>query len=122
MKSVMPGCGTSPPEITNISAFGLWLLLDDKEHFLAYADFPWFRRATVGQILNVELLGPEHLYWPELDVDLSVASLDEPASHPLLYKSSDAQDGDGATAGRAAAVSGRAPARVAETGEAYGGK
>jgi hypothetical protein len=109
MKSATPGFGISPPEVTNISAFGLWLLLDDKEYFLAYADFPWFRRATIGQILSVELLGPGHLRWPELDVDLSVESLADPASFPLIDKTIDEQGGNVET-----------PAHVAEVGVAYG--
>ena len=32
---------------------------------MSYEDFPWFRQATVGQILNVELLHRDHLHWPE---------------------------------------------------------
>lgn len=31
-------------EVTNVSTNGIWLLLDEREHFLGYADFPWFER------------------------------------------------------------------------------
>jgi hypothetical protein len=75
----------SAVEIGNIGAHGLWLLIDDKEYFLPYEDFPWFRNATVGQIGNVELLHGDHLYWPDLDVDLSLDSLDRPESFPLIF-------------------------------------
>jgi hypothetical protein len=31
---------------------------------LPYADFPWFRKATLDQILQVELLQEGHIRWP----------------------------------------------------------
>jgi hypothetical protein len=86
MKSATLGTGISRPEVTNIDAFGFWLLLDDKEYFLSHEEFPWFRKATVEQILNVEQPQEGHLHWPELDVDLGLDSLDDPASFPLIYK------------------------------------
>ena len=70
----------------NIDQHGLWLLVEDKEYFLPYESFPWFQKATVGQILNVMLLHTEHLHWPDLDVDLSLDSLAQPESFPLIYK------------------------------------
>jgi hypothetical protein len=75
----------SPVEVGNIDAHGLWLLVDGKEHFLPYEDFPWFRNATVAQIAKVELAHGDHLYWPDLDVDLSLDSLDRPESFPLTF-------------------------------------
>ena len=73
-------------EVGNIDRHGLWLLVDDKEYFLPYDGFPWFRKATVDQILNVELLHGDHLHWPDLDVDLALDSLAQPESFPLIYK------------------------------------
>ena len=61
-------------------------LVQDTEYFLPYDDFPWFRQATVGQILNVRLLRQDHLHWPELDVDLCIDSLSEPDKFPLIYR------------------------------------
>ena len=86
MKSVMPGTSTSPVEVTNISGHGFWLLLGDEELFLPFAEFPWFREATVGKILSVELPSEDHLYWPELDVDLSVESIRHPEGFPLVSR------------------------------------
>jgi hypothetical protein len=86
MTSSTPGASTSPVEIGNIDAHGLWVLADGKEYFLPYQDFPWFRNATVAQIINVELLHGEHLYWPDLDVDLSLDSLAHPESFPLIFQ------------------------------------
>jgi hypothetical protein len=49
-----------------------------------YAAFPWFRDATVDQILTVEHPTEDHLYWPKLDIDLSVESLRNPDAFPLV--------------------------------------
>ena len=86
MNSSTRGANTSQIEVANIDQFGLWVLVENKEYFLPYDDFPWFRKATVDQILNVELLHPDHLYWPALDVDLCIDSLAEPGRFPLIYR------------------------------------
>ena len=84
MTSVTPGTSISPVEVTNISQHGFWVLLSDEELFLAFAEFPWFRDVAVAKILNVELPSPNHLYWPELDVDLAVESIRYPERFPLV--------------------------------------
>lgn len=82
----MPGTATSEAEITHVSKLGLWLLLGDEELFLPFQIFPWFRQATIEQISRVEWPSPDHLYWPELDVDLSVESIRRPEAFPLVAK------------------------------------
>jgi hypothetical protein len=82
----MPGIATLAAEVTNISPHGLWLLVDEEELLLPFADFPWFRSATVAQLSQVERPSEDHLYWPALDVDLSVASIREPAAFPLVAR------------------------------------
>lgn len=84
MSSVVHGSNTSV-EVTHIDASGLWVLLRDREYFLPYADFPWFRDARVSQLLHVELESPEHLRWPDLDVDLALDALEHPESYPLIF-------------------------------------
>jgi len=59
-------------------------LLESEELFVSFADFPWFKDAPIGKLTNVAQPHPGHLYWPELDIDLSVASIRDPASFPLL--------------------------------------
>jgi len=80
----MPGIITSTPEVTHISSHGFWLLLNDEELLLPFAQFPWFRQATIEQITRVEWPTADHLYWPLLDVDLSVTSIRNPDQFPLL--------------------------------------
>ena len=84
MSSAAHGTSASAVEVTNISQHGFWLLLKEEELFLPFAEFPWFREVTVGKILHVELASPNHLYWPDLDVDLSVESIRHPAQFPLI--------------------------------------
>ncbi len=86
MKSGKLGTGTSPVEVANISAQGFWLFLGDREVFLPFREFPWFADAPVAKILNVQRPQEDHLYWPDLDVDLSVESIEHPERFPLLYR------------------------------------
>jgi len=79
----MPGTTTSAVEVTNVSQHGLWLLLDGRELFLPFEEFPWFRHASIQALSHVERPQPHHLYWPELDVDLAVESIEHPERYPL---------------------------------------
>ena len=84
MTSAAPGTATSRVEVTNISQHGFWLLLEDEELFLPFSEFPWFRDVAVGKILHVALPAANHLYWPDLDVDLAVESIRNPERFPLV--------------------------------------
>ena len=86
MKSRVPGAPISDVEVTNISKDGFWILLGDEELFMPFPDFPWFETAPVSAILRVEMLGSEHLYWPDLDVDLTIESIKHPERYPLVSK------------------------------------
>jgi len=63
-------------EVTNISPHGFWLFIGDRELFASFKQFPWFRDASVREITKVELPSPRHLYWPDLDIDLAVESIE----------------------------------------------
>ncbi|HEY5063041.1 MAG TPA: DUF2442 domain-containing protein [Gemmatimonadaceae bacterium] len=89
----MPGSATLAVEITHVSRHGFWLLLDNEELLVSFADFPWFRQATIDQLLNVERPTPNHLYWPQLDVDLSVRSVRDPSAFPLVARVSRVAEG-----------------------------
>ncbi len=86
MRYAAPGNGTLMVEVTNVSIHGFWLLLQEKEVFLPFAQFPWFQQASIGKLAHVELLSPQHLYWPELDVDLEVESVLHPERYPLMSR------------------------------------
>ena len=87
----MPGTGTFPIEVTNISPHGFWVLIENEqavaeELFLPFADFPWFRSATIEQLCTVTRPTADHLFWPQLDIDLSVSSIRNPQAFPLISR------------------------------------
>ncbi len=86
MHSQALGKNTLVVEVTNISNHGIWLLTREKELFIPYEEFPWFKDAPVGKILNVEEPTTGHFYWPELDVDLGIESIEHPERFPLKAK------------------------------------
>ena len=70
-------------EVTNISNHGLWILAGEKELFLPYEQFPWFKDKTINDITKVESFREGHLYWENLDVDLSLDMIEHPERFPL---------------------------------------
>ena len=83
MKSRQRGKHTLKAEVTNVSGHGFWLMLGTEEKFVSFEIFPWFRDASIRQITSVEWPSVGHLYWPDLDVDLAVESIDHPERFPL---------------------------------------
>jgi len=77
------------PEVTHVSKHGFWLLLANEELLVPFDQFPWFRKATIEQISEVEWPTADHLYWPKLDVDLSVQSIRNPSAFPLVSVGAD---------------------------------
>jgi hypothetical protein len=82
----MPGTITSVVEVTHVSKHGFWLLLDSEELLVPFQHFPWFKKATIEQLSDVQWPTPDHLYWPQLDADLSVGSIRDPSAFPLMSK------------------------------------
>ncbi|MBI5185407.1 MAG: DUF2442 domain-containing protein [Nitrospinae bacterium] len=72
--------------VENITPFGIWLYVREKEYFLCYKDYPYFREQTIKSIQNVQLLHGYHLYWPDLDVDLEIDNLENPEKYTLQFK------------------------------------
>ena len=83
MSSSKPGKSTSTVEVTNISAHGVWLLAHNKELFMPYEDFPWFKEQSVKSISNVNELSPGHYFWPDIDIDLTEEMIQHPDRYPL---------------------------------------
>lgn len=84
MKSCARGKGTSKPEVQEITRHGVWLLVNGTEYMLPFSKFPWFKRAKVEDVLNLRLIHSNHLYWPNLDVDLGIDTLENPDRFPLM--------------------------------------
>ncbi len=56
----------------------VWLLVDERELFLPFTEFPWFREASVAAICKVERPRAEHFHWPALDGELTLESILHP--------------------------------------------
>ncbi len=82
----MHGTITSVAEVTHVSKYGFWVLLDAEELLVPFEHFPWFKKATIEQLSDVEWPTLNHLYWPQLDADLSVESIRDPLAFPLISK------------------------------------
>ena len=82
----MPGAVTLVAEVTNISRHGFWILLDQEELLVPFSEFPWFRQATIEQLTDLQWPSRDHLYWPQLDIDLSVESIRNPEAFPLIAR------------------------------------
>ena len=86
MSSLAHGNYTSTVEITHISTNGVWLLAHNKELFMSYDNFPWFKDQTVRAIINVEEQSQGHFHWPDIDVDLTEDIIENPERFPLKAK------------------------------------
>ncbi len=86
MKSSVLGKNTSQVEVQDISPHGVWLYSKGREFLLSFKDHPWFKDAKISAVYNVKLLHRCHLYWPDLDVDLDINSLEHPEEYPLVAK------------------------------------
>lgn len=82
----MLGTTSLAAEVTNISKHCLWILVDEEELAIPYTLFPWFKGGTIEQVTNVQRPSSDHLYWPDLDVDLSLDSIRNPGDYPLEAK------------------------------------
>ena len=82
----MHGASTSGVEVTHVSQHGFWLLLKDEELLVPFSEFPWFKDVTIDQLSKVELPSENHLYWPQLDIDICVDSIRDPKAFPLVSK------------------------------------
>ena len=76
----------STPKVVSLSNIGLHLLVNDKEYFLPYKEYPWFDNANRRDIFAVFLETEGHLRWPNLDVDLEIDCLEHPEKYPLIYR------------------------------------
>jgi hypothetical protein len=86
MSSGQPGTNISINEITNIEPLGFWVLVDDKEYFVPFADYPVFQGASIQQIFQMQRLSLTQLHWPELDADIELEALEQPEHYPLVFK------------------------------------
>ena len=76
---------TADVDISLVTAKGFWIFVQSKEYFLSFDEYPWFRGARIGELMNVELKNLHHLRWEDLDVDIELDSLEHPERYPLCF-------------------------------------
>ncbi len=86
MTSSLPGINISHSLVTAIEPQGFWLLVEDAEYFVPFADYPVFAKAALEQIFAVQRLSPTQFYWPDLDADIELDALEQPEHYPLTWK------------------------------------
>jgi len=80
------GANTFQSEVTSIGALGFWMIVEDREYFVPFGDYPEFKKARVEQILSFEQLSPTQFHWPQLDIDIELEALEEPERFPLVFR------------------------------------
>ena len=70
-------------EVKMVTSEGLCLIVEDKEYFAAFADFPYLAELPSTQIFNVEYCGHGHIRWDYADIDLHTKILAHPEDYPL---------------------------------------
>lgn len=88
MNSLKDGKHTLTSSVTNISNVGFWILVNDKEYFVPFSNYPEFKKATVDEIFSMKMLSPRQLHWQSLDCDIEIDALEEPERFPLRFHSS----------------------------------
>ncbi len=60
---------------------GMAVIVNGKEYFLRFTDFPWFEYCNVAELRDVtsDRWG---VYWKSLDIDLSIESIENPERFP----------------------------------------
>jgi len=64
----------------------MWLLREGRELYLPFRDFPWFMDASIRQLAAASEPRSGHLRWAELDVDLPIEAIDDPAAYPMVAR------------------------------------
>jgi hypothetical protein len=86
MSSNQPGTSISPSVVTNIEPLGFWILVDNREYFVPFEEYPVFKGIPIEQIFHFQRLSPSQLNWPDLDADIELEALEQPEYYPPVFK------------------------------------
>lgn len=70
-------------EVKMVTSEGLYLVVENKGYFAAFADFPYLAALPATQMFNVEYCGHGHIRWDHADIDLHTGILAHPEDYPL---------------------------------------
>jgi hypothetical protein len=74
----MSSISFSYAEVTSINTLGFWLQVGPEELYLSFVEFPRFEQATVSQISRVVCLSSTRVYWPRLELELTLDTIRNP--------------------------------------------
>jgi len=86
MSLLQNGTCISESIVTNINGVGIFILVEDKEYFIPFRDYPALIDATVNQLMKVTFFPPFQLRWEYLDVDIELHALEQPENFPLTFR------------------------------------
>ena len=70
-------------EVKMVTSEGIYLVVEQKGYFAAFADFPYLAALPSNQIFNVEYCGHGHIRWDDADIDLHTKILAHPEDYPF---------------------------------------
>jgi hypothetical protein len=85
MKLKKHGKSTSKTEVVGVTQHGLWIYVNSQEFFLPFTEYPWFKKASLSDLLDLKLIHNHHLRWENLDIDLELESLNNLEKYKLKY-------------------------------------
>jgi len=65
---------------------GITLNVGNDAYFLPYSIYPWFEKAKVSDVFDVQMCGKYGVSWHNLDVDLPIDCFENPAKYTLTAK------------------------------------
>ena len=78
--------GKNTSKVNFITSEGFYLQVNDKEYYLDFKDYPYFKQVPVKDIFNVEIDEYSDLHWNKYDIDLCEEILKAPEKYPLKMK------------------------------------
>ena len=78
--------GTNTSKVNYITSQGFYLSVNDKEYYLSFEEYPYFKQVPVEDIFNVEIDEYGDLRWDKYDIDLCEEILQSPETYPLKMK------------------------------------
>lgn len=70
-------------EVKMVTAEGLYLVVEGKGFFAAFAKFPYLAALPASQVFQVVSCGHGHIRWEEADIDLHTKILEHPEDYPV---------------------------------------
>jgi DNA-binding winged helix-turn-helix (wHTH) protein len=74
--------GNMKVEIVCIAPQGMWLMVDTGELFVPFSLDPLLKDASINQLLKIERLDQDHLYWPLLDLTVLLGQTGDAGREP----------------------------------------